>query len=54
MQLQELVNLIEDHADELAEMMVRKVRESPRMAGYHRFSDADLAERASLVYANLE
>jgi len=54
MQLQELVNLIEDHADELAEIMVRKIRESPRMAGYHRFGDGDLAERARLVYANLE
>jgi hypothetical protein len=54
MQLQELVNLIEGHADELAEMMVRKVRESPRMAGYHRFGDDELAGRARLVYANLE
>ena len=54
MQLQELVNLIEGHADELAEMMVRKIRESPRMAGYHRFGDTELADRARLVYANLE
>lgn len=54
MQLQELVNLIEGHADELAEMMVRKVRESPRMAGYHRLGDEELGGRARLVYANLE
>jgi hypothetical protein len=52
--MQELVRLIEGHADELAELMVRNVRESPRMAAYHRFGDHELAERARLVYANLE
>jgi hypothetical protein len=54
MLLEELVKLIEDSADELAESMVRKLRESPRMAGYHRFGDDELTERARLVYANLE
>jgi hypothetical protein len=54
MQLEELVKLIENRADELTEMMVRKVRESPRMAAYHRFGDEELGERARLVYANLE
>ncbi len=53
MQLDELVRLIETRADELAEMMVRKVRESPRMAAYHRFGDKELGDRARLVYANL-
>jgi hypothetical protein len=53
MQLAELVRLVENRADELAEIMVRKIRESPRMAGYHRFGDDELAERARLVYANL-
>jgi hypothetical protein len=53
MQLEELVRLIESSADGLAEMMVSKVRESPRMAAYHRFGDEELAERARLVYANL-
>ena len=48
-----LVALIEDHADELAARMVRKVREDPRMTAYQRFDDEDLAERARLVYANL-
>ena len=53
MQLEELVRLVESSADGLAEMMVSKVRESPRMAAYHRFGDEELAERARLVYANL-
>jgi hypothetical protein len=53
MLLEELVKLIENRADELAELMVRRVRESPRMAGYHRFGDHELGERARLVYANL-
>jgi len=53
MLLDELVKLTESKADELAELMVRRVRESPRMAAYHRFGDAELAERARLVYANL-
>ncbi len=54
MKLQELVKLIEEHADELADIIVRQIRESPRMAGYHRFGDDELAHRARLVYANLE
>jgi hypothetical protein len=53
MKLEELVKLIESRADELTELMVRKVRESPRMAAYHRFGDDELGERARLVYANL-
>ena len=53
MQLEELVKLIEDRADNLSELMVRNIRESPRMASYHRFSDQELGERARLVYANL-
>ena len=54
MELQELVKLIEGNADELAGRIVQKVRESPRMAAYHRFGDDELAHRARLVYANLE
>jgi len=53
MQLEELVKLIENRADELAELMVRNVRESPRMAAYHRFGDDELGGRARLVYGNL-
>jgi hypothetical protein len=53
MKLEELVKLIEEKADDLAEMMVRTVRESPRMTAYHRFADDQLAARARLVYANL-
>jgi hypothetical protein len=53
MQLDELVKLIEGRADELTDQMVQKVRESPRMAAYHRFGDDELGERARLVYANL-
>ncbi len=54
MKLEELVKLIESRADELTGLMVRKVRESPRMAAYHRFGDEELGERARSVYANLE
>jgi hypothetical protein len=53
MQLDELVGLIENQAEDLAELMIRNVRESPRMAAYHRFSDQELGERARLVYSNL-
>ena len=53
MQLEELVKLIENRADELTELMVRRIRESPRMPAYHRFGDAELGQRARLVYANL-
>jgi hypothetical protein len=53
MLLEELVKLIENQADELAALMVRKIRESPRLSGYHRFGDEELAERSRLVYANL-
>jgi hypothetical protein len=53
MHLEELVKLIEDQADELTALMVSRVRESPRMAGYQRFGDEDLGERARSVYANL-
>jgi hypothetical protein len=53
MQLEELVKLIEGRADDLAELMVQKLRESPRMAAYHRFGDDELGGRARLVYANL-
>lgn len=54
MTLEELVRLIEKQADGLAALMVRKIRESPRMAGYHRFGDEELRGRARLVYGNLE
>jgi hypothetical protein len=53
MQLEELIKLIEGRADELTDLMVQKVRESPRMAAYHRFGDDELGHRARLVYANL-
>ncbi len=48
-----LVALIEDHADELAKRLVRKVREDPRTAGYDRFDDQELARRARAVYSDL-
>jgi hypothetical protein len=48
-----LVALIEGHADELTERMVVKLREDPRIAGYHKLDDLELAHRARLVYSNL-
>lgn len=48
-----LVALIEDHADELTERMVRLVREDPQTEAYRQFSDEDLGARARLVYSNL-
>jgi hypothetical protein len=48
-----LVALIEEHADELATSVARKVREDPRTSEYRRFSDEELLDRARDVYANL-
>jgi hypothetical protein len=48
-----LVALIEEHADELAGRMVTQVREDRRTPAYTHFDDAELGERARLVYANL-
>lgn len=48
-----LVALIENHADELTERVVKKVREDPRTGAYVRFDDHELGERAHSVYANL-
>ena len=48
-----LVALIESHADDLADRLVRKIREDPRTATYDVFDDDQLAARASDVYANL-
>ena len=48
-----LVDLIEDHADELTGRLVRKVREDPRTIGYRQFDDEELGERAREVYSHL-
>ena len=48
-----LVALIEDHADELAERLVWKIRSDPRTAGYKLFDDDQLADRGRRVYAHL-
>jgi hypothetical protein len=54
MRLEELVKLMENQADALADLMLTKIRQSPRMAGYHRFGDEELRDRARIVYGNLE
>ena len=48
-----LVDLIEDHADELTGRLVRSVREDPRTIGYHQFGDEELGKRAREVYSHL-
>ena len=48
-----LVSLIEDHAEELAITVARRLRDDPRTAEYRRFSDTQRTERARDVYANL-
>ncbi len=48
-----LVDLIEDHADELTGRLVRRVREDPRTIGYRQFDDEELGERAREVYSHL-
>ena len=53
MLLGKLIDLIEEHADELTERWVLKVRQDPRTAAYHRFDHEELRGRARLVYANL-
>ena len=47
------VDLIEDHADELTERLVRSVREDPRTIGYRQFDDEELGARAREVYSHL-
>jgi hypothetical protein len=48
-----LVALIEDHADELAKRVARKIREDPRTTGYERIDDPELISRSRRVYAHL-
>ncbi len=48
-----LVDLIEDHADELTGRLVRNVREDPRTIGYRQFDDKELGARAREVYSHL-
>ncbi len=48
-----LVALIEDHADELAERIVRKLHQDPRTTAYRRFDENGLLERTRRVYAHL-
>ena len=48
-----LVALIEAHADELTERIVRRLREDPRTSEYRRFDDSELGNRAGDVYAHL-
>ncbi len=48
-----LVGLIEGHADELADRLVRRIREDPRTAAYELCDDDELADRGRQVYAHL-
>lgn len=48
-----LVTLIEDHADELAERIVRRLHEDPRTTAYRRFDGTELRQRTRRVYAHL-
>jgi len=48
-----LVDLIEEHADELTARLVRTVREDPRTVGYRQFDDEELGARAREVYSHL-
>jgi hypothetical protein len=48
-----LVSLIQDHADELAATVARRLREDPRTSEYRRFTDEQRIARARDVYANL-
>ncbi len=48
-----LVALIEDHADELTDRLVRKIRADSRTAAYEACDDEELADRGRRVYAHL-
>ncbi len=48
-----LVDLIEDHADELTGRLVSTMREDPRTISYRQFDDEELGERARKVYSHL-
>ena len=48
-----LVALIEDHAEELAERIVRRLHEDPRTSAYRQFDRTELLERTRSVYSHL-
>ncbi len=48
-----LVRLIERHADELADGLVRKLRSSERTSGFHKVPEDELKNGAREVYTNL-
>jgi hypothetical protein len=48
-----LVEMIENHADELTKRWLKEVRQSEATAGYHSLPEATLYRRAFDVYAHL-
>ena len=48
-----LVTLIQEHADELAHRVVRKLHEDPRTPAYGQFDEDELSARVSRVYSHL-
>jgi len=48
-----LVQMIEDHAEELTQELVRDLRENPRTPHYHHLTSNELHDRTYAVYRNL-
>src|SRR5689334_19636552 len=48
-----LIQMIEDHADELMIGLMRKLRSDPRTPSYHQKAEGEVRSRAFNVYKNL-
>jgi len=48
-----LVEMVEDHADQLTQALVAELRQEPRALAYQRLSYADIYERVYSVYHDL-
>ena len=48
-----LVQMIEDHAEQLTRGVLEEFRRHPRTTAYRRFSDSELHARVYDVYRNL-
>jgi hypothetical protein len=48
-----LIQMIEDHAEQLTQGLARHLKSHPRTASYRRFSDTEIHNRTYTVYKNL-
>ena len=48
-----LVKMIEEHAEQLTQSLVKDIQTNPKTNFYHQFSEEELYKRAYDVYKNL-